>query len=65
MTTEEKVYIASFNDREFKLFINYLKMKDREIKWQGNGLGSGHYYEGFISIYRNYGSNANERFARL
>ena len=65
MTTEEKVYIASFNDREFKLFINYLKMKDRELKWQGNGLGSGHYYEGFISIYRNYGSNANERFARL
>ena len=33
-----------------------LKMKDREIKWQENGLGSGHYYEGFISIYRNYGS---------
>ena len=65
MTTEEKVYIASFNDREFKLFIEYLKMKDREIKWQGNGLGSGHYYEGFLSIYRNYGSNANERFSRL
>ena len=65
MTTEEKVYIASFNDREFKLFINYLKMKDREIKWQGNGLGSGHYYEGFISIYRKYGSRANERFASL
>ena len=65
MTTEEKVYIASFNDREFKLFIDYLKMKDREIKWQGNGLGSGHYYEGFLSIYRNYGSSANERFSRL
>ena len=65
MTTEEKVYIASFNDREFKLFINFLKMKDREIKWQGNGLGSGHYYEGFISIYRKCGANANERFARL
>lgn len=65
MTTEEKVYIASFNDREFKLFIDYLKMKDREIKWQGNGLGSGHYYEGFISILRKYGSNANERFAQL
>ena len=65
MTTEEKVYIASFNDREFKLFINYLNMKDREIKWQGNGLGSGHYYEGFISIYRKYGSRANERFASL
>ena len=65
MTTEEKVYIASFNDREFKLFIEYLKMKDRELKWQGNGLGSGHYYEGFISIYRKCGSNANERFSRL
>ena len=65
MTTEEKVYIASFNDREFKLFIEFLKMKDRELKWQGNGLGSGHYYEGFISIYRKCGSNANERFARL
>ena len=65
MTTEEKVYIASFNDREFKLFIEFLKMKDREIKWQGNGLGSGHYYEGFISILRKCGSNANERFARL
>ena len=65
MTTEEKVYIASFNDREFKLFINFLKMKDRELKWQGNGLGSGHYYEGFISIYRKCGTNANERFARL
>ena len=65
MTTEEKVYIASFNDKEFKLFIDYLKMKDREIKWQGNGLGSGHYYEGFISIYRNFGSKANERFASL
>ena len=50
MTNEEKVYIASFNDREFKLFINYLKMKDREIKWQGNGLGSGHYYDVFISF---------------
>ena len=32
MTTEEKVYIASFNDREFKLFINILKIKDRELK---------------------------------
>ena len=65
MTTEEKVYIASFNDREFKLFIQYLKMKDREIKWQGNGLGSGHYYDGFISIYRKCGNDSNERFARL
>ena len=65
MTNEEKVYIASFNDREFKLFINYLKMKDREIKWQGNGLGSGHYYDGFISIYRKCGNDSNERFARL
>ena len=65
MTNEEKVYIASFNDKEFALFIKFLKMKDREIKWQGNGLGSGHYYEGFISIYRKYGSNTNERFAKL
>ena len=65
MTPEEKIYIASFNDREFKLFIEYLKMKDREIKWQGNGLGSGHYYEGFISILRKCGSNDNERFASL
>ena len=65
MTNEEKVYIASFNDKEFDLFIKYLKMKDREIKWQGNGLGSGHYLEGFISIYRKYGSKANERFAKL
>ena len=29
MTTEEKVYIASFNDREFKLFIDYLKMNKK------------------------------------
>ena len=65
MTTEEKVYISSFNNREYKLFIDFLKMKDKEIKWQGNGLGSGHYYEGFISIYRKYGSNANERFSKL
>ncbi len=65
MTNEEKVYIASFNDKEFALFIKFLKMKDREIKWQGNGLGSGHYYEGFISIYRKYGNNTNERFAKL
>ena len=65
MTIEEKIYISSFNDKEYKLFIDFLKMKDREIKWQGNGLGSGHYYEGFISIYRKYGSNANERFAKL
>ena len=65
MTIEEKIYIASFNDKEFKLFIEYLRMKDRELKWQGNGLGSGHYYEGFISIYRKYGSNENERFSRL
>ena len=65
MTEEEKVYIASFNDREFALFIKYLKMKDREIKWQGNGLGSGHYYDGFISIYRKYGTKSNERFANL
>ena len=64
MTIEEKIYIASFNDKEFKLFIEYLRMKDRELKWQGNGLGSGHYYEGFISIYRKYGSNENERFSR-
>ena len=65
MTEEEKVYIASFNDREFNLFVKYLKLKDREIKWQGNGLGSGHYYKEFISIYRKYGNNANERFAKL
>ena len=65
MTTEEKVYIASFNDREFKLFIDYLKMKDREIKWQGNGLGSGHYYDGFISIYRKCGTDSDKRFASL
>ena len=65
MTIEEKIYIASFNDKEFKLFIEYLRMKDRELKWQGNGLGSGHYYEGFISIYRKYGQNENERFASL
>ena len=65
MTIEEKIYIASFNDKEFKLFIEYLRMKDRELKWQGNGLGSGHYYEGFISIYRKYGSNENERFSSL
>ena len=31
MTNEEKVYIASFNDKEFDLFIKSLKMKDREI----------------------------------
>ena len=65
MTIEEKIYIASFNDKEFKLFIEYLRMKDRELKWQGNGLGSGHYYEGFISIYRKYGQNENERLASL
>lgn len=65
MTEEEKVYIASFNDREFKLFIEYLKMKDRELKWKGNGYGSGHYLEGFISIYRKCGHKENERFASL
>ncbi len=36
MTVEEKIYIASFNNREFELFINYLRMKDRELKWVGN-----------------------------
>ena len=65
MTTEEKIYIASFNNKEYELFINYLKMKDRELKWVGNGLGSGHYLEGFISIYRKYGQSENERFASL
>ena len=65
MTTEEKIYIASFNNREFELFINYLRMKDRELKWVGNGLGSGHYLEGLISIYRKYGNDENERYASL
>ena len=65
MSTEEKIYIASFNNREFELFINYLRMKDRELKWVGNGLGSGHYLEGLISIYRKYGNDENERYASL
>ncbi len=65
MTVEEKIYIASFNNREFELFINYLRMKDRELKWVGNGLGSGHYLEGLISIYRKYGNDENERYASL
>ena len=65
MSTEEKIYIASFNNREFELFINYLRMKDRELKWVGNGLGSGHYLEGLISIYRKYGNDENERYSSL
>ena len=32
MTTEEKVYIASFNDREFKLFINDLNIERQRNK---------------------------------
>ena len=61
MTEEEKAFIASFNKKEFAMFIEYLRMKDRELKWQGNGYGSGHYIEGFISIYRKCGDDDEKR----
>jgi hypothetical protein len=53
MTPEEKVYISNFNEEEFKVFINFLKIKQKELGWRGNDWGSGHYINNFISIYRN------------
>ena len=65
MTEEEKAFIASFNKREFALFIQYLRLKDRELKWQGNSYGSGHYIERFISIYRKCGDDDDSRSKNL
>ena len=65
MTPEEKAFIASFNNKEFKLFIKYLQLKDKELKWQGNGYGSGHYLNTFISIYRKTGDDEKARHRTL
>ena len=59
MTPEEKAYISSFNKEEFKRFIQFLKLKDREIKWRGNDYGSGHYLEAYMTIYRQTGHSEN------
>lgn len=59
MTMEEKVYIGSFDDKEFARFIEFLKLKNKEIRWRGNDWGSGHYLEQYIDIYREYGHTEN------
>lgn len=65
MTAEEKIYISSFNKEEFKRFIQFLKMKNRELSWRGNDWGSGHYLDHYIDIYRKTGHSENERFLSL
>lgn len=52
MTVEEKNFIYSFNSEEKKIFYNYLKKKNLEKKWQGNGIGSGNYLDNFHTFYR-------------
>ena len=52
MTNEEKHFIKSLSEKEFKKFMNFLKLKSKEVKWRGNDLGSGHYKEKFISTKR-------------
>ncbi len=52
MTMEEKVYINSLDDKEFRRLIQYLKVKSRELQWRGNDLGSGHYNDLIIKIDR-------------
>lgn len=56
MTIEEKNFILSFNKEEKKIFYNYLKKKNLEKKWQGNGIGSGSYLDNFYSFYRDKNS---------
>lgn len=53
MSMEEKAYIDSLSDKEFKRLIEYLKVKSKELEWRGNDLGSGHYNEFYIKIDRN------------
>lgn len=62
MTIEEKVYINSLDDKEFKRLIEYLKVKSRELKWRGNDLGSGHYNELYIKIDRETEKYLNVHF---
>ena len=59
MTMEEKIYINSLNNEEFKRFVSYLKVKSKELQWRGNDLGSGHFNELNINISRNTESYLN------
>ena len=53
MSEEERNFIGSFNKAEKELFLEFLKKQAQELGWQGNGLGSGSYYENAIKFYRN------------
>ena len=53
MTIQEKVFLNGLNEEEFKRFISYLKVKNKELSWRGNDLGSGHYNDLNIKIDRN------------
>jgi len=65
MTIEEKIYINSLDDKEFKRLIEYLKVKSRELQWRGNDLGSGHYNELYIKIDRDTERYLNVWFSIL
>jgi hypothetical protein len=65
MSEEEKSYIKSFSDAEFKLFAEFLKIKEKELSWRGNDWGSGHYLQNFVSIYRNSSLKENEKLLSL
>ena len=39
MTDQEKAYINSLNDKEFKRFTEFLRLKAKEAKNTGNDLG--------------------------
>jgi hypothetical protein len=65
MSIEEKVYIKSLSKEEFDRFVNFLKIKDRELKWRGNDYGSGRYNETLINIYRDASDPFDIKYLRM
>jgi len=64
MTIQERAYINSLDDKEFKRFTEFLKLKAKEQQFIGNELGSGHYNERYISILRDI-HRENDRYGGL
>lgn len=64
MTIQERAYINSFDDKEFKRFTEFLKLKAKEQQFIGNELGSGHYNERYISTLRDV-DRENDRYGSL
>ena len=65
MTAEEKIYINGFSKEEFKRFMQFLKIKNKELKWRGNDWGSGHYFDHYINIYRKESSIEDKKYLTL